>query len=189
MWQQRHAFLNAFDILISPIFRVATLPALAWNSGRWRRRATLFCLWWRLTLDEIKIGVHKYITTIFKPSALLSIFPIWCRWWKLRLSTSKKISKAGFEVILTRHHQEDKFQKNGVRGGLENGFSDNENPGSFSICIFFRQFISAKIYFNELAALEHYNADMLVLNRLRCSALNDLAWFICGSTIPAIGVL
>ena len=91
MWQQRHAFLNAFDIQISPIFRVATLPALAWNSGRWRRRATLFCLWWRLTLDEIKIGVHKYITTIFKPSALLSIFPIWSRWWKLRLSTSKKI--------------------------------------------------------------------------------------------------
>ena len=43
---------------------------------------------------------------------------------KLCLSTSKKISNPGFEVILPRRHHGDKFQKIGVRGQLENGFPD-----------------------------------------------------------------
>ena len=39
--------------------------------------------------------------------------------------------------------------------------------------------IFSKIYPNKVAVLEHYDADMLVLKRLRCNAVDDLAWFIC----------
>ena len=53
-----------------------------------------------------------------------------------------------------------------------------ENIGSISICLFSRQFISAKIYPNKLAALKHDHGDVLILKRLRCNVVNDLTWFI-----------
>ena len=36
-----------------------------------------------------------------------------------------------------------------------------------------------KVYPNKVAALEHYIADILVLERLMNNAVNDLAWFMC----------
>ena len=43
----------------------------------------------------------------------------------------------------------------------------------------FSKIISAKIYPNKVAALEHCDDDILVLKRLKCNAKNDLARFIC----------
>ena len=53
-----------------------------------------------------------------------------------------------------------------------------ENLGSFSIWVFSRKCISAKIYPNKFAALEQDHAGMLVLQRLRCNVVNDLSRFI-----------
>ena len=39
--------------------------------------------------------------------------------------------------------------------------------------------IFSKIYLSKVAVLEHYDADILVQKKLRCNAVNDLAWFIC----------
>ena len=53
----------------------------------------------------------------------------------------------------------------------------------------FSKFISAKIYPNMVAALEHDNAEMLMLKRPRCNVVNDLTCFICVEALPARGVL
>ena len=44
---------------------------------------------------------------------------------------------------------------------------------------FLENLFQQKTYPNKVATLEHYNADMLVLKRFRCSAVNDLPRFIC----------
>ena len=64
-----------------------------------------------------------------------------------------------------------------------------ENLGSFSNCIFSQKFIAVKIYFNKVAALEHYHTDMFVLKRLSCNSINGLTWFICVEALSQPEVL
>ena len=101
-------------------------------------------------------------------------------WWRL-LVIKMQVSYLYAKVAL---------QRRGIIGFFKNTFGWVTSLLMFTfikifalkfldcLWVFSRQFISAKIYPNKLAAHEHNHADMLVLKRFRCIVVDDLVWFI-----------
>ena len=129
-------------------------------------------IWYRVTtlLDLARKSGFSGLTAT--PSSWL--------WWRL-LVMKMQVSYLYVKVAL---------QRRGIIGFFKNTFGWVTSLLMFTfikifvlkildcLWVFSRQFISAKIYPNKLAAHKHNHADMLVLKKFRCIVVDDLVWFI-----------